>query len=348
MRRLKTKQRGRRLAVAALLIVFVLRTASASAVSYVDGISDQHMYNWEGAVSNLFSNAWVGSPPSHIRLARYVVQWNVMGGGGYANEYSSFNSWYERAGQLGLTREIALADYVGAVEPSSSAYGTELEKLLSAFKGISVIEAWNEPNHHTSKVNFYVSPAAAGHYMNAAYSVCRSYGCASIAGDFLDEPNVAEYEKQYAETLNPKDPGNWGIHPYAAIETHSTQPVETFRTVLPSPSTDRVWFTEVGAYYCKAGESPPRGEPAQASDAGYLVNTLIPRTTNLEHVFYYEYADDGEKTIDCGKGDEDSELYAPPVEGRPNRPRSAASIIWGPYFQYGVPESVATTSLPPA
>ncbi len=324
------------LSVTMLALLALTASSARASTSYVDGISDQHLYNWESGISSLFSNAWVGSPPSHIKLARYVVQWNVIGGGGYSNEESNFRAWYERAGQLGLIREIALADFTGANEPSSSEYRAELEKILTAFSGITYVEAWNEPNHHSSAVKFYVKAVAAAHYMNAAYSVCQAHGCTAIAGDFLDESNMSEYEAEYisGSNLTPKDPPNWGIHPYAAVDTEKASTVEAFRSGLPGKGSENISFTEVGAYYCKKGESVSGGENAsheayQAKHASYLVNTLIPHTTNLEHVFYYEFAFEGAKRINCGNV-EDTELYAPPSEGQPDQPRSAASVIFGP------------------
>jgi hypothetical protein len=314
--------------VALCLSLALIGTSASAATTYVDGISDQHLANWEGGVSNLFANAWVGSPPAHIKLARYVVQWNVKVGGGYTNELANFRNWYERAGGLGLTREVALANYTGTA-PSSATYQSELTSLLNEFMGIRIVEAWNEPNHRSTHVNFYVSPAGAAHYMNSAYSVCQSHNCTAIAGDFHDKEEMPKYEEEYKAMLNPSDPGNWAIHPYGAVLSHSTAPVSEFVAKLPSPGTDHVWFTEIGAYYCQAGESSPRGEAAQASDATWLVNTLIPQTANLEHVFYYEYAFEGTARINCSTS-EDTELYAPPSTGQPNQPRSAASIVFGP------------------
>jgi hypothetical protein len=311
---------------AAIFLLSCVATAPAGAVSYVDGISDQHLYDWEAAASTLFADTWVGRLPPHIEFARYAVQWNVMSGSG---SLSNFRSWYERAGQLGLTRVVAMTDYYGPNEPAASLYEAELEMLLSQFPGIGAVEAWNEPNHASSQVHFYVSPIAAARYMNAAYSVCQVHGCTAIAGDFHDAERAVGYEHEYEANLSPSDPGNWGIHPYGAVLHHSTAPVEELVDGLPNKSADRIWFTEVGAYYCRYGEVPPRGEAAQASDAEYLVNALMPSTRNLEHVFYYEYAFEGTKTIDCGSS-EDTELYAPRSEGDLDQPRSAAAVIFGP------------------
>lgn len=270
----------------ALLCLSGVASATAGAVSYVDGISDQNLASWESGAANLFANAWVGSPPSHIKLARYVVQWNVESYGEASETFIRFKNWYVRAGMLGLTRDVGLTNYVvGSKEPTSTEYQTELTKLLSQFTGINYVEAWNEPNHKSTKVSFYVTPAAAAHYMNSAYSLCKTHGCTAIAGDFHDDSNIGEYEKEYKASLNPTDPGNWGIHPYWTVLNHNTSRLTEFKKLLTAEASDRVWFTEVGAYYCTAGESPPRGQAAQASDGSWLVNTLMPTTANLEHVF---------------------------------------------------------------
>ncbi len=331
----------------ALATVLALRTGPAFAsTSYIDGVSDQSLASWEPEFSSLFAKAWVGSPPSHIKLARYVVQWNVMGGGGYPNELNNFTNWYTRAGELKLTREVALADYVGAKEPTQSSYQTELTSLLSKFTGITSVEAWNEPNHQSSRVNFYATPTRAAEYMNSAYSVCGTHACTAIAGDFLDEANMAKYEKEYKAKLSPADPGNWGIHPYSSVESHSKTRMEEFRAGLPAGKTDRIWFTEVGAYYCRPGETKPRGEAAQASDATYLAEAFIPNILNLEHAFYYEFALGNDGTVNCAdkepeKETEDTELYAP-SGGSSDKARSAAQIIFGPQGKPGVHEVFAS------
>ena len=52
-----------------------------------------------------------------------------------------------------------------------------------------------------------------------------------------------------------RDPVDWGIHLYHAIKYESPQTLDEFRSLLPDPSADHVWFTELGAYYCEFGRS---------------------------------------------------------------------------------------------
>jgi hypothetical protein len=304
----------------------------------VDGISDQGLMSWAGNAADasgsstgfptFFADSLVGAPPSRIKLARYVVQWDVMQGEGYPEELGNLRRWYGHATQLGLTPELALDNYncAGCSAPRSSAqYTTALEALLAQFPAIQVLEAWNEPNnaHYTS----YLEPATAAHLMNAAYAVCELHGCTAIAGDLLDsEPSMVDYGREYERYLTPADPGNWGIHPYHAVKYTTDSTVRAFDEALPNPASDRIWFTEVGAYYCEAGHL--YGERSQAEQASFLVDDLIPEF-QPEHVFYYELAWRYDEPPACDSEQDDTALYA---AGSPNgmlSARAAANIIFG-------------------
>jgi hypothetical protein len=323
----------------AIVCVCCAASASAGAVGYVDGISDQHFGSWAGTFSeasgftapfpSFFADSWVGSPPSHIKLSRYIVQWDVMRSVGYGGELTNLEAWYSHTLALGLTPDLALANYncTGCVAPEKTEYYTrELEALHSAFPGVSVFEAWNEPNHTGS---FYVSPVAAAHFTNAAYSFCASHGCTAIAGDFLDsESNLVKYEEEYESNLSPRDPVNWGIHPYANVKYEAeSHTVEHFKAKLPNPSTDSIWFTEVGAYNCEAGEL--RGVEKQEKSAKYLVNHLIPEF-NPVHVFYYQAAWPYDERPPCSSETLDTALYAAQSTNGLVLARPAASVIFGP------------------
>ena len=326
--------------LAATCLSLALMGASAqTATSYVDGISDQHLGSWAGNFSeasgftapfpSFFADAWVGSPPSHIRFARYVVQWDVMRGVGYSGEFTNLQSWYNQAIGLGLTPELALTNYgcSGCVVPEKTEYyAREVEALHSAFPSISVFEAWNEPNHPGSG---YITPVAAAHFMNSTYAYCASHGCTAVAGDFLDsESNMVKYEEEYRTMLNPSDPGNWGIHPYANTKYESgSNTVQEFKNHLPNPGGDAIWFTEVGAYYCEAGED--RGPAEQEQSAKYLVDNLIP-TFKPAHVFYYQAAWPYDEKPPCNSETLDSALYAAQSTGGFVFARPAASVIFGP------------------
>jgi hypothetical protein len=311
--------------------------ASAGAVDYVDGISDQHLGSWAGTFSepagysspfpSFFANSWVGSPPLHVKLSRYVVQWDVMRGAGYAGELLGLKDWYTHSVELGLTPDLALANFgcTGCAAPEKAEYLTrELEALHSAFPAISVFEAWNEPNLAGS---FYVEPVAAAHYANAVYAFCASHGCTAVVGDFSDsESNMTTYEREYEANLSPSDPGNWGIHLYHAVKYETDETLVGFEALLPKPDSDSVWFTEVGAYYCELGED--RGPALQEKNARFLVDTLIKGFSPV-HAFYYQMAWPWDERPPCGASTLDSALYAAETFNGPVRARPAASVVFG-------------------
>jgi hypothetical protein len=310
--------------------------------TYVDGVSDQTLPVWDGSFpgshfSGVFRNLWVGAPPSHITVARYAVQWNVMSGGHPAYR-ASYESWYDDVvSRLRLTPEVALTSYDGVVPNSSGEYQARLEQLLN-LKPIRYVEAWNEPNNRP-----FIPEAAAAHYANSAYSVCQSHGCELIAGDFLDSPNMVGYEQRYKAQLNPTNPPNWGIHPYYAVKAENESTVLDFRSNLPN-SGDSIWFTEIGAYNCVHEGS--RGERQQAADASWLAKRLMPNIAPA-HVFYFEFLYGYGQPPPCTQVYDDTALYVP--SGDPyatDVPRAAAAFIYNgkgfPWAYTGRPSSVAT------
>ena len=103
-------------------------TAAATATAYVDGISDQNLPAWDGDFSGsyfgrLFSAVWVGG--GHIRLARYVAQWDLMsepsdGADARGDYHEKFEAWLSDVAQLGLVPEIGLTSYDGSYPPSAA------------------------------------------------------------------------------------------------------------------------------------------------------------------------------------------------------------------------------------
>jgi hypothetical protein len=305
--------------VALCLSLTCVSTPAWAGTGYVDGISDQ----------NLFDVSWVGSPPPHVELARYVVQWDVMRGAGYPEEFANLQRWYDRAVELRLTPELALDDYdcSDCAAPRDTAeYTAELEALYRSLPDTRVVEAWNEPNN--SRYTSYVTPVLAAHFMNAAYSFCKAHACTAIAGDFLDsESNMVKYEDEYERNLQPRDPGNWGIHPYHAIKYMTDSTVTGFREALPDPAADHIWFTEVGAYYCEYGQT--YGERSQEEQARFLVRDLIPEFQPT-HVFYDELTLRYAESPRCDSGQADTALYAAKNSVGSLLARSAAGVIFGP------------------
>ena len=310
----------------------------------MDGISDQNLPHWNGAsdeessfktsyLANLFYTTWVGgSPATHIKYARWVVQWNVMSNTG-SEQYKNFQAWYRDVKNiLGLTPEIAIANYEGALPSSASEYRAQLVSILASFP-VSYVEAWNEPNHEG------VSASAAASYWKEANAVCQERGCTAIAGDLLDELHPEEhlvgYEKEYVTALKGANPENWGVHPYAAIKYRTKTPVEAFKDNLPS-SSDHIWFTEAGAYLCQVGVGEST-EIEQREGAEYLVNKLIPAFSPA-HTFYYYFMYGWNEETPCSKYT-NSSLY-----NLHNNARTAASIVFGGSIPTPAAPTVSTSA----
>jgi hypothetical protein len=319
----------------ALALSLVCAGASAQATTaYVDGISDQSLPAWDGGFHGsyfaaLFHDEWVGAPAAHIVFARYVVQWNVMSGG-YPRYRSEFESWLTDVASLGLYPVMALTSYDGVLPGSAREYQTGLVQILDRARAlghpIGYLEAWNEPNGQGSE-----SAANAARFTNSANAACgEGRGCAVIAGDFEDSPDVAGYEREYVKDLD-WVPAIWGVHPYYSVEEMSEAPFRDFREHLPNGGAgERIWFTEIAARKCSDfdGRVVENGELGQARRADWLVNTLI-RNAKPEHVFYYEFLLKDGRQPECRSEGSDSALYLPGGDpGEPDRARLAAGYIW--------------------
>ncbi len=296
---------------------------------YVDGISDQSLTSWDSSFAGSYSagffhDAWVAGLSSHIALARYVVQWNVMSGA-YPAYLSQLQAWYRDVLSLGLTPELSLAAYDAVLPGSSSEYQAALLALLDRFPSTAYLEAWDEPNNTLG-----LSPGAAARYTLIAQTLCAAHGCTVIAGNLLDSPSMSAYEQQYARALRPASFANWGIHPYLAVKTRNDSTVLAFKSGLPEAGAgERIWFTEIGAYRCEGGSRPTLlGERAQALDASWLVNRLMPEIQPA-HVFYYEFLFKDHRPPPCDRSDSDTALYVPGGDRNGvDIARAAASYIY--------------------
>jgi hypothetical protein len=305
-----------------------------AAAGYVDGISDQSMPAWDGsfAISPLAGSLrgrWGGGPLAQVSLARYVLQWDApteTGGrpdprGTYRER---FEAWLADVGSVGLTPVVALTSFDGVRPKSSREYGLRLREILdrAAALGepIRYVEAWNEPNNQGHE-----SPGTAAAFANVAHAVCAApLTCHVIVGDFEDTPTVAGFEIAYEKALNFVADA-WGVHPYVALGTRDEANLLDFKAALPNRGVgEQIWLTEVGAFYCRAGEV--RGQDRQASEAAYLLTLARDPAIAPAHVFYYGllYRDHLKASCGPGRGD-DTELF-----GADDQPRAAASVVLGP------------------
>jgi hypothetical protein len=345
----------------------LVSTTAPSRRARIDGISEQDLARWGGSLTlssfadssfaKLFRTVWItGSAGPHIRLARIVVPWDVIGDAdGEGLHFELFAAWLRDVKWLGLTPDVAIAQaespFAGKaaelprVPASAALYGEYVAALLSyaasAGEPIRYLEAWNEPNNSgKGRVNmWHPSAAAAAGFMNVATSLCARYACTPIAGDFLDSQyqraghqEVREgvtgmgvrYEQEYVARLRRPLPANWGFHPYAAVKYATTETISSFERALPLKSLE-LWFTEVGAYHCEAGTiSTPA---AQQQGARYL-DALINFDFNVAHVFYYELKapSEAQESACNGPRGADTSLYSFAGAARP----AAQTLFGGP------------------
>lgn len=331
--------------LAALCSSWALAAGPArGATAYIDGISDQNMPEWDGAFAgsyfgSLFEHSWVQD--GHIRLARYVVQWNVMDAGP-AGSRVKFEHWLRDVGELGLVPDVALTSYDGAYPASAADYGARLAEILRRAAELGeparYVEAWNEPNNQGHE-----PPAAAAAFADAAQATCAGgYGCAVVAGDLEDAPGAARYEQEYERDLRHVPP-IWGVHPYRSVQQMSAAPVGELMRALPGGNSTELWFTEVAARTCTdyGGELRVNGEAGQAERVRWLLDTLMP-FAGPAHVFYYTFLLADRRVPACTRGEpEDDALYLPGADpGVPDVPRTAAAYAQGgrtpPAFVAGV------------
>ncbi|HEY4096848.1 MAG TPA: fibronectin type III domain-containing protein [Baekduia sp.] len=315
------------------LLAVSLGTVGRASAATVDGMSDQNYgVSWPASFTDFIGSSWIGNPPSHLQIARYVTAWNVADNPN-SSCFARFTSWYNQAKAQGLKVEVALWTYrnlygemtdcpqdqddVGK-PASNAAYSTDVTNLLNAFPGIDYVESFNEPNqsHGTP------TAAEAAGYWTVANGLCQPRGCTAVAGDFLDVPGWLTYAANYKTALGSANPTNWGVHPYVAVNTHSSADLNTYNTLVGG-APHRLWFTEVGASRCSHG-STDRGNAVQDSDAAYLVNTLLPTYQPL-HTFYYGFRWISDGAHPCDGTYTDTALYE--LDGTP---RPAARTIFGP------------------
>ena len=335
---------------------------ASAGTTFVDGISDQNLGEWSGnyldsstafsiPFPSFFSSSWAGSGTTHLRYARFVTAPDAIAQGGACEQ--NLVNWLRTATlTLHLIPVIAVWNVAegGCANhgiPSTASYTTDVAQLLDYLDGledgpVQYVEAWNEPNSSG------VSASQAAAYWRAANTVCATDQCTAIAGDFVDNDpdqgsqsfapgcaagltfnsHLKPFEVSYVKALGAARPAIWGFHPYYAVNCEQSASVSTFENNLPTPA-GQVWFTEVGAWECRLGQSPPRGPARQLSDASYLVNTLMSpaNPTGPAHVFYYEMAP-FVYTQSCSKY-ADSALYMGVTAPGSLYARPAAATIYG-------------------
>lgn len=289
----------------------------------LDGVSDQNLAEWDspagGYLRQVLAGRWMTA--GGIRMARYVVPWDIATAPAERSYLVRYEAWHAVAvGELGLVPVIAVGQYPGGRVPASAAeYRLALTALLH-LEPVRWLEAWNEPDNRP-----LIAPDQAAAYLREAQGLCAAAGCGVIAGDLLDTPGMAAYEARYLAALGPVLPGDWGIHPYRSVRAHDLQGVRSFLAELPLGGAGaRVWVTEVGAYACRPRVAASVRE--QALDTSWLVNRLLP-ALEPAHAFYYGFLGAGGHAVACPARYEDTKLYAS-APGGVDLPRPAAAFAF--------------------
>jgi hypothetical protein len=359
--------------------------ATATALPpYVDGISDQNVPYWNGRVWDggpadspfgRFVAATLVDPPSAaahaattpqpLRYARYVVAYDVACDP-RGPAFATFERWLADVEAVGLRPDVAFwyGDFDGnrcpglpPIPRSRSQYAGPVAALLARFPAVRTIEPWNEPNdgHRPD-----VPAAVAAAFWLAVAADCATRPCdAVIAGDFNDAGrNLAGYERRYVAALGAAATAgvapagtpaavDWGIHPYAAVNHLRETTLLEFLGGLPDRRSDRVWYTEVGAFYCtrrrnlETGFGDARLQALQERRAHYLVSTLMQYPFAPAHVFYYEFMYKDDLPGPCVTND--SALFAPAPPGSAAEYASRAAVQ--DIFPFAVSAPPASTAV---
>jgi hypothetical protein len=334
------------------------RPATAVSVApYIDGISDQNVPYWNGRVwsggpadspfgrfvAAALVNGATGAPTTAqpLRYARYVVAYDVMCDT-TGPAFATFARWLADVERLDLKPDVTFwyGDFDGNSCPllpliprSAATYAGPVAAFLARFPQVATIEPWNEPNDgHGPDVQAQTAAA----FWLAVHADCATRACdAVIAGDFNDAArNLVAYERRYVATLGGAAATDWGVHPYAAVNHERETTLLEFEAGLPDRRADRVWYTEIGAFYCTRKQNPETGysdarlQDLQERRAHYLVSTLMAYPFAPTHVFYYEFMYKDDLPGPCVT--DDSALFAPTAPGAPVEyaPRAAVQDIF--------------------
>jgi hypothetical protein len=181
---------------------------------------------------------------------------------------------------------------VPCVLPSIATYEQAIAAFLRAHPGVSMLTAWNEPNHASQPTAS--APAAAAAYYDAARRVCPT--CTVVAGDFLDGASMATYLAEYKSALVTM-PAVWGLHDYHDATYFQSSGVDA----LLRATTGAVWLTETGgivSFTSGAGSLPY--DERRAADGVSWVYQLADRRPRIARVYFYQWQGDPTNAFDSG------------------------------------------------
>jgi hypothetical protein len=296
-----TSSRNRWLTAAAASLLCLGAAGSAQAATGVTGLSDLRIGKvlpaygeWTPTV-HTYAN--IISP--QVTQARYQVRWDVADLPAGDPARAEFVTWLAAVQARGMRPLVSFMPQPGSPpSPSKRTYQDAFALFRVVWPQITEFTAWNEPNH----ANYSVPESSAVDYFEAITTVCGS-SCTVAAGDFSGNNNATHtYWSTYKSILDTRGlvPRVWAYHPYEAINrptSSSPMPADPFAGIRDFlriiGGSQPIWFTEVGAYLCRGGESP---NYAEQDAAVTRLNSLIANPANaaynsrLTRVYYYQFA----------------------------------------------------------
>ena len=272
-------------AVTAFAAVAVALAGTAPAVATVTGLGDQNTGFFEHPAFQEL----------RIDPVRVVVPWDAALTG-----EPSVSAWLDRALARGLVPLVAFEKGRGVVCPGAGCQGPTVaayEAGVTAFRArwpqITELTPWNEPNHRGQPT--YPHPGLAAQYYNAARRACA--GCVLVAGDLLDDGNLASWLADYEQTLS-EQPAVWGLHNYYDATYFSSGGLDA----LAAATTGQIWLTETGGI---VRFTPPGGaglpyDERRAADSIRWLYSLTSNRPRVARMYLYHWQGRDDHDFDAG------------------------------------------------
>lgn len=293
-------------------------SAAEAVTTTVTGLSDQNMANtdsasggWTTAVDSYQAALSTSSANGQITQARYQVRWDialVARGNPSHPDVVYFDNWLARAAAKGLRPLITFQqqnpsseDPAHRIRPPVPIYATAVADFLATARWSAARDftPWNEPNHRS----YWVSPAQAAGYYDALVTACAGT-CTIAAGDFAgtDSSDLTygyPYFRDYVTELHnlSRFPVNWAYHPYEVVNSNTRAGLDRFLGDIGTGK--RIWFTEVGAYWCRGHVDYSATQAESARRLKSLMESAAYFSGSgdaLDRVYYYMLSGSGPRT----------------------------------------------------
>lgn len=282
----------------------IVATAVAAAVLGVGGPGDTRAAD-TGLSSQtpiFFGSGWFKLLGIHkVRLA---VPWNA------GLRDGPWDAWLRQAQIDGLDVLVAFGrdpsmrcPEAPCTLPKDAAYRAAVRAFAARYPWVREITAWNEPNHRNEPTFHY--PLTAAGYYEAAREACPD--CTVVAGDFLDDVNLADYFAAYRGALTSR-PSVWGLHNYYDATYFESGGVER----VLAGTTGELWLTETGGIVRFGGVSY---DEQRAADSVRWVYRLADRHPRIRRLYLYGWEAASSEGFDSG------------LVGPDGRPRPAYTVV---------------------